>query len=117
MLAPEPRVIDDPFSQVDIGNTLMGLAKADVCTSQIRGAILGPEVKPPEFIIHRRGDWRNQFSIFAGDRLGVVTLNGDGTHFSGKGFDAGEQESIVEFINFSRVRADIAQAEHATDDR
>lgn len=116
VLAPKPETIDAPLSQADIANSLMGLASARSCSSPIRGAIWGPETTPPEIIIHRRGDQRNQFSVFAGETSGTVTLNGDQTYFSGDGFDPGLQEDIVEFINYKRVKADQARARRSAEE-
>ncbi len=111
VLAPEPKRVDTQFSQVDIANSLVALADAKACTSPVRGMIWGENASAPKYTLHRRGDHRNQFSVFSGDRLGVVTLNGDRTHFEGADFEENEAADIVQFLNFKRVQADAANSQ------
>lgn len=112
-LAPAPRVVDMPLSQTDIANSLIGMAKGQICTTPLRGAIWGETSKGADYIIHRRGDQRNQFSVFAGQRLGVVTLNGDATQLTSDGFTAEEKSRIVDFINYKRVMAGVSDSKQA----
>lgn len=107
-LAPEPKTVTAPHSQVDIANSLMGLGQGEICTSAVRGAIFGDAPDVADHIIHRRGDQRNQFSIFSNNLVGVITLNGDKTELSGTGYTEQEAEQIVKFINYSRVQARLA---------
>ncbi|WP_138936089.1 LTA synthase family protein [Roseovarius arcticus] len=107
-LAPESKTVTAPYSQVDIANSFIGLGRGEICTSAVRGAVFGNEPVLADYIIQRRGDQRNQFSIFSDDRVGVITLNGDKTELSGTGYTEEEAEQIVKFINYSRVQARVA---------
>ncbi|PVH27359.1 LTA synthase family protein [Pararhodobacter oceanensis] len=110
-IAPSPVEITTPYSQLDLSNTLMGLFSGEVCYDAFRGMIFGDDLQPPRFILHRRGDWRNQVSVFSGDRHGIVTLDGDDTWLLGVDFDQDEREVIVNYVNTARVNASMISPE------
>ncbi|WP_120500075.1 LTA synthase family protein [Roseovarius sp. EL26] len=108
-LNSKPEIIKTPYSHVDLSNTLMGLFGGEMCHSTIKGVIWGEKPAPPEYILHRRGDNRNQISIFSDERAGVVTLDGEDTHFVGTDFDNTEQDDLVKFVNYMRVKSGIKE--------
>jgi phosphoglycerol transferase MdoB-like AlkP superfamily enzyme len=114
-LVPIARNITAPYSQADLSNTLMGLFSGETCYNPFQGVIWGEVVRPPNYILHRRGDRRNQISVFSQDRLGVITLNGDNTSFEGRRFTSEEKDSIVRYVNVARINAVLAEQDRLID--
>jgi arylsulfatase A-like enzyme len=107
--APEPVVMDSPYSQVDLANTMMASFDGAACHGDFQGLIWGESAAPATYILHRRGDRRHQFSVFSDGNFGVVTLGGDKTNLSGTGFTQRDQSKIVDFVNATRIKAQMAK--------
>lgn len=104
-IAPAPVIIDTPYSQADLGNTLMGLFGGQMCHGPFKGTIWGDNPQPAQHILHRRGDWRHQVSVFSGAQHGIVVLKGDDTHYVGEALDPAAEARIVDHINTARITA------------
>lgn len=107
----KPENISTGFSQVDISNALRGQVSGEICSDPVVGAAFGERVVPPKYILHRRGDRRNQVSIFKEDGTGVITLDGDDTWFAGIEFSEQEQANILQFVNYQRI---VTESRHAS---
>lgn len=104
-IEPRNERIDKAFTQVDIGNALIGLFSGNLCTNPVVGSAFGVGAVSPDYVLHRRGDRRNQFSIFKGGLNGIITLNGDDTRFEGAGFEQDEMRVLEEYVNYQRIAA------------
>jgi lipoteichoic acid synthase len=114
-IVPEAVNITTAYGQTDLSNTLMGLFGGETCHNTFQGVIWGDAARPADYVMHRRGDQRNQISVFSQGRLGVVTLGGDNTSFSGRDFTPEEQDSIVRYVNAARITADLAEQGRPSD--
>lgn len=76
-------VDDHQFQQIDVFNTLRGTVAGRQCYSDWMGILWGDFKKPPEYIIHRRGDNRDMVSVFAEHEDYLLKLDGNDTRVYG----------------------------------
>lgn len=93
-----------PFQQIDVFNTLQGLASGQHCRDDWRGILWGENAGEPRFIAHRRGDNRDKISIFSRDEDYLLKLDGDNTRIvSHQPNDAGLRQALVDHVNGLRI--------------
>lgn len=93
-----------PFQQVDVYNTLQGLATGLQCRDDWHGILWGENAGEPHFIVHRRGDNRDKISIFSRDEDYLVKLDGDNTRVASRQPEAADlRQALIEHINGLRT--------------
>ncbi len=96
-------VVDDLYSHVDVFNSLRNLTSDTRQTSDWAGDIF--QQTPPNYTFHRRGDYRDNVSVFtkAGDYR--VKLDGDETRVINKeGVIAAMRRELAGRVNAARIR-------------
>lgn len=73
-----PKRVDEPFQQTDLLPSLRDLLGEQVCTDPFQGLLFRPEPKPPEYVVHVRGDDRDRIDVYQGaESLWAYRLAGD----------------------------------------
>ncbi len=97
------RMLQGPFQQVDIPNSLIGLVSGQVCYSDWVGDLFHNH--PPRYIVHREGGDRHIVSVFALEATYRVILDGDRTRLLNPDkLPPGEARRIVSKINACRLQ-------------
>lgn len=93
-----------PFQQIDVYNSLQAMVTGSSCYSDWRGLLYGSDRHAPRYILHRRGDNRDQVSVFTPESDFLIKLDGDATHILNQGqLDASSAQSILAKINSLRI--------------
>lgn len=73
-----PSVVDAPFQQIDIGNSIADLVGLESCTSAFAGQFLRKDPIPPGYIVHVRGDDRDRLDVYwDADKVSGFRYDGD----------------------------------------
>ena len=97
------RVLREPFQQIDVPNSLLGLVTGQVCYSDWVGDLFYG--RPPRFIVHRSGGDRHILRVFTRDETYRVILDGDDTRLlNPSGLAPEDARRIVARINACRLR-------------
>jgi len=95
-------VVDDLYSQSDIFNSIKNLTGTTLITSDWAGDLF--HNKPPKYVPHRRGDYRDIISVFTKDRDYRVKLDGDETRVLAADAVSDEvKRELVGRVNAARV--------------
>lgn len=96
--------ITQPFQQIDVFNSLVGLVSGKQCHSSWRGNFFTAQPYAPQYILHRRGDNRDLVSVFSGTEAYQVKLAGDQTRvISQQVASAAQRQQLVDKINALRI--------------
>jgi membrane-anchored protein YejM (alkaline phosphatase superfamily) len=99
-----PRRESRQFQQADVFNTLQGMASGRQCRSAWQGILWGDNSKPPEWILHRRGDNRDKLSVFTETEDYLLKLDGDATQVvSRQPQDPELRKLVVDKVNALRI--------------
>jgi len=71
------------FSQTDIPPSIADLVGAQSCRGPSQGAFLRETPQPPAYVIHARGDKRNEVDVYFGQQQAQIELDGDASHWIG----------------------------------
>ncbi|MCQ8119187.1 LTA synthase family protein [Methylomonas rosea] len=97
-------VESNQYQQIDVFNSLQGLAVGKQCYSDWKGVLFGEAKTPPKYIIHRRGDNRDMVSIFGENEEFLVKLDGDNTRVTSRlPAEQTVRQLLVDKINALRI--------------
>jgi hypothetical protein len=96
------RVVVEPFQQTDLLYSLMPAFSGLQIDSPFHGNFLSDPLRPPEYILHARGDDRSLVSVFSAEDQATVKLKGDETHVIAGYID--DADLIVRKINHDRIK-------------
>lgn len=97
-----PGRVDLPFQQTDLLPSLADLVDDKVCTRADQGRFLRADPKPPEWILHARGDARSRVDVYFGDQRGALVLAGDDSHWVGT--QPPQWRAIADEVHRDRIR-------------
>ena len=91
--------------QSDLLNSMEYLTSKQHCARKDEGNLFSEPVKAADCVYHSRGDYRDRIDVFCenGSQYGQVQLNGDDTRLIAG--ELADEESIIQFINASRIAA------------
>lgn len=93
---------DQPLQQTDLFQGLVNLTSPQRCVSPWRGDAVSIPPHYPRWIIHRRGDMRNQVSVFSTAQDHLIELNGDDTrHLNPEGTSSDRE--VLNRVNLLRI--------------
>ncbi len=100
----EEERIEGQFQQIDLYNSIVSHVTGRRCTSPWRGELMSEQPTPAQFIFHRRGDVRTDYSIFSPKGDQRVKVNGDFTSIVPPPLlDSATNALIVNRINAMRI--------------
>ena len=100
-----PGVVDEVYSHMDLFNSLKNLTGTTRRTSDWAGDIFSQT--PPRYTLHRRGDYRDIFSVFTKDQDYRVKLDGDDTRVvGGEPVSDAVRRELVGQVNKARVMSE-----------
>ncbi|HEY8011160.1 MAG TPA: LTA synthase family protein [Rudaea sp.] len=75
--------IPGKFQQTDILPSLADLTLAESCRTPNQGVFLRVQPQAAEYVVHARGDKRDEIDIYFGKQQAEIVLDGDDTRWSG----------------------------------
>jgi arylsulfatase A-like enzyme len=90
------------FSQTDIPPSIADLIGAQSCRTPAQGAFLRATPEPPEYVIHARGDKRNEVDVYFGQQQAQIELDGDASRWIGP--KPADWQQIEDGILLDRIR-------------
>jgi phosphoglycerol transferase MdoB-like AlkP superfamily enzyme len=75
--------VADLFSQTDIVSSIADLTGAKTCLSPSQGVFLRATPRPPQYVLHARGDKRGAVDVYFDSQQAQIILDGDATRWIG----------------------------------
>ena len=89
-------------SQTDIPRSIADLVGTQACTTAAQGEFLRTTPQPPEYVVHARGDKRNEVDVYFGEQQAQIVLDGDASHWQGP--KPADWQRIEDGILIDRIR-------------
>ena len=90
------------FSQTDIPPSIADLVGTQSCRTPAQGAFLRTSPQAPAYVIHARGDKRNEVDVYFGQQQAQVELDGDASRWIGP--KPADWQQIEDGILLDRIR-------------
>ena len=94
--------ISGRFQQADIPSSIADITGTQSCLTLAQGSFLRTPPQPADFVVHARGDRRNEVDIYFGNQQAEIVLDGDKTHWSGP--QPATWQQIMDGILLDRIR-------------